>query len=159
MSDPTATICRMLWTLNYYLDDPSRPRSTEIECDDLAGDNIRIAHERVRDVSEGRGILRRAVRKQTRDYSEDPLVGTPTQTLWITYVPYVPDHDTEEHEQGEQVKEAFEFPEKLFQMSVTAEGEVQTEGPNLGEFSLAIRRRLGDGREGSIVRISHTEDD
>ncbi|MYZ35479.1 MULTISPECIES: hypothetical protein [unclassified Streptomyces] len=91
-------------------------------------------------------------------HEEDPLAGTPTRSLWITYVPYDPsepdDHETGDHTESEQIRERFDFPEKLFeQIPIGTEGKTTEAGPSIGHMKLAIRRRLGDGREGTILNV------
>lgn len=147
------------WRLEYYLGTPHYPRSVEAEFDDLLGDGIRAAHDYVRDVSQGEGTLRYAVLlvDQEELEGEDPLAGGPAIPLWITYVPYRPGDDPDKEDSEPRRREVFHFPSRLFETRVTAEGEAIYDSPAMGYLSLAIRRRLDDGREGTILKVETEE--
>lgn len=150
------------WRLEYYVGTPYYPRSVEAEFDDLLGESIRLAHEYVRKDAESRGeadaTLKWAKLVVDREPEMDPLDGDPKIPCWITYIPYRPDDDPDSGETEPQQREEFHFPARLFETTVTAKGEVETGGPMLGFMLLAIRRRLADGREGTILKIDHDEE-
>lgn len=154
-----------LWRLEYYVDDsPTRLRSTTAEFDDLLGENIRQAHEHIRKIGESKGenqpTLRFAVLVTDPEYDRDPLDGEPKIPVWITYAPFHPDDDPDDESLDQpRRRERFDFPARLFDTQVDATGKPMTFGPSIGQMKLAIRRRLGDGREGAIFKTDHSEED
>ncbi|MDQ0829552.1 hypothetical protein QF032_001396 [Streptomyces achromogenes] len=147
------------WSLQYYLGTPARPRSVDVELDDILGEGIAAAHEYVRKVSDGAGTLREAVLLVDEEPAEDPLDGGPTIPLWITYVPYRPeaDPDADEAEAEPPRREVFHLPARLFETRVNAKGVASYDSPALGYLQLAIRQRLADGREGTIRSVDLKE--
>ncbi|AVV46477.1 hypothetical protein PYK79_11115 [Streptomyces sp. ID05-04B] len=141
------------WSLQYYLGTPHRPRDVDAELDDLLGEGIAAAHEYVRRVSGGAGTLREAVLLVDDEPGEDPLEGGPTIPLWITYVPYRPDADPDAGEAEPPRREVFHLPARLFETRVNAQGVASYGSPALGYLQLAVRRRLDDGREGTIRSV------
>jgi hypothetical protein len=148
------------WRLEYYIGTPHYPRSVEADFDDLLGENISQAHDFIRKISEEKGdlageaTLRWATLVVDPEYGRDPLEGEPTIPLWITYVPWHPDDDPDDKSRDTPpVREKFEFPARNFETRLDAKGAALQDGPSLGTISLAIRRRLADGREGTILKV------
>lgn len=151
------------WRLEYYVGTPYYPRSVEAEFDDLVGENIRFAHEYVRKDAESRGEADATLNWATLvveqgEPEQDLLDGDPKIARWITYIPYSPDDDPDHGELEPKQRELFHFPARLFETRVDTKGEVQTGDPMLGFMLLAIRRRLADGREGTVVKVDHEEE-
>ncbi|MEU3252535.1 hypothetical protein [Streptomyces sp. NPDC006997] len=146
------------WRLEYHLSTPYYPRSTEAEFDDLVGDGIRQAHDYVREISERKGEhgaqLDRAVLLHDQPGpDEDPLAGEPKLTVWVTYEPYDPASDPDTADPQPRRREPIKIPAALYETHINAQGEVITSGPPMGMVSLAVRRRLADGREGAIIKV------
>ncbi|MDX2681119.1 hypothetical protein [Streptomyces soliscabiei] len=141
------------WRLEYYLGTPYYPRDVEADFDDLLGEQIAQAHEYVRRVSDGAGTFRCAVLLVDQDIDADPVPGEPMITQWITYVPYRPGDDPDRGEEEPRRREAFQLPARLCETSIDAEGRASYASPPLGHLLLAIRRRLADGREGTILSV------
>ncbi|MCM2390209.1 hypothetical protein [Streptomyces albipurpureus] len=151
----------MRWNLTYYHKIPRNARGVELEAADLGGKSIHLAHDRVREVSDGLGVLVAARVIPTAPPVEgvDPLSGTPTRPMWITYVPYVPcdDEDETEIDRSLRQRQRFDFPEKLWDIWINPKGEEIADGPSTPYAVLAVERFLGDGRRAYIERFDYSE--